>query len=209
MAADLDDAAVAGAVSAGHRRLPGELRARDEHRERLEHRLGTAGENVSGVLRQEIGHEPRLDRHVGLREQRGRSRVLVAPEAEQRRRMAQRLGEIGQRRDPDSAADEQRALDREIEAVAERAEHVDRVARGERAERACPGADRVDEERELPFRREAEAHRAREHAPRGLEHEELPGSPGLETAPLDAEERVRPDGVASRARTAAREPAAR
>ena len=49
-------------------------------------------------------------------------------------------GEVGQRRDPDPAADEQRPLDVEVEAVAERAEHVQLVAaaRARRA-RACPG----------------------------------------------------------------------
>ena len=59
------------------------------------------------------------------------------------------------------------------EAVAERAEDVDRVAGLERGERARPGPDRVDQERELARRREAEAHRPRQQPPGRLEHEEL------------------------------------
>ena len=47
-AVDLDHAAVAGAVAAGHRRLPRELGVRRERAHRLEHRLGPAGEHVTG-----------------------------------------------------------------------------------------------------------------------------------------------------------------
>ena len=56
-----------------------------------------------------------------------------------------------------------------------------------------PGPDRLDEERELARRRLAEAHRPREEQPGRLEHEELAGKPGLEPAPLEPEQRVRPD----------------
>src|SRR5216110_882978 len=46
LAADLDGAAVAGAVAARHRRFPSKLRVRGEAPDGLEHRLGAAGENV-------------------------------------------------------------------------------------------------------------------------------------------------------------------
>src|SRR5919198_1950268 len=46
LAADLDRAPVAGAVPAGHRRLPGELRTGGDAPHRLEHRLRPAGEHV-------------------------------------------------------------------------------------------------------------------------------------------------------------------
>src|SRR5213596_2263109 len=46
LAADLDRAAVAGAVAARHRRLPRELRMRCEVPDGLQHRLGPAGEHV-------------------------------------------------------------------------------------------------------------------------------------------------------------------
>src|SRR5436190_2574718 len=46
LAADLDRAAVAGAVAARHRRFPSELRVRGEVPDGLQHRLGPAGEHV-------------------------------------------------------------------------------------------------------------------------------------------------------------------
>src|SRR5207342_480943 len=73
----------------------------------------------------------------------------------------------------------------------ERPEDGDKVAAAERGQRPRPGSDRVDEERELPRRRKAEAHRARKQPPRSLEHEELPRSPGIEPAALHPDERVR------------------
>ena len=58
----------------------------------------------------------------------------------------------GQRCDADAAADEQRPLDVEVEAVPERAEHVQLVAGLERAERTRAGPDRIDQEGELAAR---------------------------------------------------------
>ena len=66
----------------------------------------------------------------------------LAAEAEDGRRGAEHLGEVGKRRDADAAADEQRPVDVEIEAVAERAEDGELVAWLERAERARAGPDR-------------------------------------------------------------------
>src|SRR5207249_954135 len=78
--------------------------------------------------------------------------VPLAAEAEHDGWKAQRLGEIRERRHADAASDEERALDVEAVAVAERPEHVDRVAGLELAERRRSGPDRVDEERELARR---------------------------------------------------------
>src|SRR5712692_11837675 len=46
LALDLDRAAVARAVAAGHRRLPGQLGGGCQRAHRTEHRLGPAGQNV-------------------------------------------------------------------------------------------------------------------------------------------------------------------
>ena len=122
--------------------------------------------------------------------------MIGAAEAEDDgRRAAELLGEVRQRRDADPAADEQRPLDVEPIAVPQRAEHADLVARPEPAERLRPRADRVDEEGELAGRREAERERARQQAPRCLEHEELSRHAGLEVAALEPQQRVRPDAL--------------
>jgi hypothetical protein len=84
-----------------------------------------------------------------------------APEPEQRRRSVERLREVGERRDADTAAHEQRSRDVEPETVSERAEDGELVARVQLAQFSRPGADRVDQERQLTLRREAERHRAR------------------------------------------------
>src|SRR5664279_4766368 len=105
---------------------------------------------------------------------------MVAAEAEYDGRKAQRLGQVRERRHPDSPTDEQRPLDVEAEAVSERAEDGDRIARFERAQRFRSGPDRVDEERELARRREAERERPRQQAARRLEHEELSWTARLE-----------------------------
>ena len=111
--------------------------------------------------------------------------------------MPERRGEVRHGRDPDSASDEERPLHVEVVSVTERAENVDRVAGPERAERPRAGPDRLHEERELPRRRLAEAHRAWKKASRDLEHEELAGNPGLEAAALEPQQRVGADGVGS------------
>ena len=88
--------------------------------------------------------------------------------------------EVRERRDADAAADEERLLDVEPVAVAERAEDVELVARLDRGQRAGSGPDRLEQEAQLAGRRLAEAHRARQQPSRRLEHEELarelPGS---------------------------------
>ena len=76
---------------------------------------------------------------LGVRHERGRLRVMRRPEAEQRRRPAEPLGEVGQRRDADPAADEERPGDGEVEAVAEGAGHPDRVTRPSAQSRASRG----------------------------------------------------------------------
>jgi hypothetical protein len=116
-AVHLDDAPVAGAVAAGHRSLPGKLRAGREPSDRVQHRFGAAGEHAV-AFREHIGHERGLDDDLGIRDEGGRFGVAIRPEAEQRRRLAQRLGEIRQRSDPDPSADEDRSRDVEPEAVA-------------------------------------------------------------------------------------------
>ena len=130
--------------------------------------------------------------------------MVLAAEAEHGRRVLERLGEVRQRRDPDPAADEQRPRHVEAEAVPERPEDRDLVAGLERGERARARADRVDQERELAARREAERHRPRQHAAGRLEHEELARDARIEPAARHAQQRVRADRLDARRRYEAR-----
>src|SRR5215210_6445442 len=120
LAVQLDGAAIARAVAAGHRRLPGELGVRHELAQRGEHRLRTTGEHVVTLVGQERRHVGGFDAHLGAGEERGRLRVQLAAEAEKRWRAAELLREVWERRDSDSAADQERPLDVEVEAVPER-----------------------------------------------------------------------------------------
>ena len=84
---DFHNAAIAGAVSASHRRLPRELRAGSERPDGLEHRLRAAREDVSRVVREQLGDELRLDDDLRLRAAvRAASACRSRPEAEDRRR---------------------------------------------------------------------------------------------------------------------------
>jgi hypothetical protein len=140
LAVDLDGTAVAGPVTAGHRRLPGKLCVVDPLAERREHRLGAAGEHVDRILREQLGHVRRLDADLRVRDERGRLGVPVAAEAEDRGRRSELGGQKRQWRDADAPADQQRPPDVEVEAVPERVENG-AVAGLERGERTRAGAD--------------------------------------------------------------------
>ena len=86
----------------------------------------------------------------------------VRAEAEHGRRPPERLGQVGERCDPDAAADEQRPLQVEGEAVPERTENVEPLAAPELAERRRSGPNRIDQEGKLPARRKTETHRPRQ-----------------------------------------------
>src|SRR5581483_645011 len=75
----------------------------------------------------------------------------------------------------------------------ERPEDGELVARPQPGERARPRSDRVEQELQLAGRREAEAHRPRQHTSRRCEHEELSGHTGVDGAALDPQERIRTD----------------
>ena len=150
-----------------------------------------------GIIGKQFGHEPRLDDDGGTGEKARSLRVSIGAEPEDRRRIAQRLREVRHRRDPDAACDEQRPLDIQVEAVAERAEHVDCIAGPEIAQRTRPRADRVEEEGKLAGRRLAEAHRPRQHTAGRLEHEELAGRARLDRAAREPQQGVRPDRSAA------------
>ena len=107
--------------------------------------------------------------------------------------MAERVGEVRERRDADPAAHQQRPLDVEPVAVAQRAEDRQPFTGLQRAERPRPGADRIDQKGELARRCEAEAHRPRQRSPGRLEHEELARDSRLETVAGYAQQRVGPD----------------
>ena len=92
----------------------------------------------------------RLHDDLGIRHQGGRLRMPVGAEAEDGRRPAEGLGEVGQRRHADAAADEQGLADEELEAHAERAQHVELVPLLQRTEGARSWPDRIDEERGSP-----------------------------------------------------------
>ena len=110
--------------------------------------------------RDDLRHEHGVDHDVRAREQRRSLGVMLAPEAEHGRRLTERLGQVRKGRDADASTYEQRPWDVDVEAVAERAEHVNRLSRPKGAERLGSAAEGFDEERELPRRRKAEAHRA-------------------------------------------------
>ncbi len=150
---DLDDTAVAGAVPARHRSFPGELRTRNPCPEGFEHRFGTAGENVPGIGRNQLGDETRFNDDLGSRKETGGLGMALGAKAQNDGRMTQRRREVRHRRDSDAACDEKRPVNVQIEAVSERAENVNRVAGRERAERARARAYRVDQKRELTGRR--------------------------------------------------------
>src|SRR5579862_3391283 len=183
---DLDDAAVAGAVAAGHPSLPRELGGRRELAHRVQHRLRPARENVK-TFQVTICHKRWFDYDFRLwRENRRGFGIGGRAEArDDARRAAELVREIRQRRDADPAADEQRPLDVEPVPVAERPEDRDLVAGRQRRDRLRPRPDRIDEESELAGRRDAERERTREEPPGCLEHEELPRHAGLEHAALD------------------------
>ena len=138
---ELDHAAVARAVAAGHRRLPRQLRAR-RRGATIASSIGSGPQarTSPGSVGQRVRDERRLE-HDRRRSARARppQRARRA-ETEQRRRRAELLREVRQRRDSDPAADEQRPFDGEVESVAERAQDMDRVARPEPGDApACPG----------------------------------------------------------------------
>src|SRR5581483_12297559 len=103
-----------------------------------------------------------------FRQERRRLRMAVAPEAEDDGGPADPLREVRERRHPDPAADEERALDVEAEAVPEGTEHMDAIAPRERAERLRPRADGFHEERKLARGRQAQRERARKQPARRL-----------------------------------------
>src|SRR5439155_5945179 len=216
LAVDLHRAAVARAVAASHRRLPRQLCRGGERAHRLQHRLGPAGEDVH-PCRDQLRHEGRLDAGLGVRYELSSLGVAIRAETEYGGRPLKRFRQVGQRSDPDSPTYEQRPLQVEIETVPERTEHVDGLAARELAEHRSPGPDRIDEESELAAGREAEAHRARQHATGCLEHEELSGHAGVHAAARDTQQRVRADllvrddakPLASHARFVPEAPAAR
>ncbi len=140
-----------------------------------------------------LGHEARLDDHLGVRDERRRLGVSLRTEAEHGRRPSEPFGEIGKRRDADPAAHEQRPFHVEAKSVSERPEHVEALAADDAGQRLRPRSDRVDEEAELGAGREREAHRPGQQAPGRGEHEELTRDAGLEASPLDAEEPVGAD----------------
>ena len=130
---------------------------------------------------------------LGVRDERGCLGVPVAAEAEDRRRGAEPLREVRERGDADAAAHEERLVHVEPVAVAERAEDVDLVAGLSRCERRVPGPTASSRKLSSPGRRLAEAHRSRQEAARGFEHEELARDARTRPPRLDSQERVGAD----------------
>jgi hypothetical protein len=194
-AVELDDAAVAGTKAARHRRLPGELRARDEAANSFEHGLGAAGEHVAGVVAEQRGHERGLDYDLGAGHECRRLGVVSGAKAQDRRRVPEHLRDVREWRDADAAPDDQGARHREVEPVPEGPEDVDAIAGIEPAERLRAGADRVDQEAELARLEVAERHRPRQDVAGRPEHEELPGDAGLDRTGCEPQERVGADRV--------------
>ena len=117
---------------------------------------------------------------------------------------AEHLRDVRERRDADAAADDQRARHREVEAVAERAEHVQRAPR--------PRARRASACRARSGRSGSRAHRPRARqsdigrgstCPGGWSMKNWPGMPGLDRA------RPRRAGACTARPARCRRPAAR
>ena len=151
-AVDLDGAAVAGAVAARHRRLPGELGARGE----AAHRLAASARGRRRGRRSRARSASVTKVGSSTTSAFGTSAAASAWRASRKPSRAggpaEALGEVREGRDPDAAADEQRALDVEAEAVAERAEDVDAPPRLERASARVPGPTGSMRKRELAGR---------------------------------------------------------
>ena len=192
-----NDAAVTGAVAARHRRLAGELRrreraararrasARDRTRARLPARTAALRSRASGRARPRRWGRARPP----LRGASSGTRAERAARPAARRGTAAARCRSRRRRAAAAATSRPNPVPRGPV-------HVDRVADLQRADRTRSRPDRVEEEAELARRRHAEAEGTRKHAPGRLEHEELAGSAGLERAPREPQQRVRPDRFA-------------
>ena len=134
-----------------------------------------------------------IERDLGAREERSRLGVVGRAKAEDRRNVSEHLGDVGKGRDPDAATDDQRVPDIEVEAVPERAKDVEPVAGMQGAQGAGSRADGVDQKAQLAVLDAAERHRARQDVTRRVKHEELPGTPGLDSPGRDTKQRVWPD----------------
>ena len=97
LAVDLDRAAVAGAVAARHRRLPGELgvRARARAAPPASAPARTRARRARRSSGQELGDVDRLDADLGVRDERRGLGVPLGAEAEDRRRAAERSERYG------------------------------------------------------------------------------------------------------------------
>jgi hypothetical protein len=157
-----------------------------------EERLRPAGEDVP-VARKDLGGQDRVDHDLGVGNELRRFGMVGTAKAKDRGWPPKLLREIGKRSDADASGHEHRALDVQTEAVPERAEHGEALARYERRERPRSRPHRVDQERELTRRRQAEAHRPREHVAGWSQHEELAGAARIHASAPHAQEHVRAD----------------
>ena len=86
-------------------------------------------------------------------------------------------------------------LDVEAEAVAERAEQIERVAGGEAASAAVPGPIGSIRNPSSPGGARQRLIGRGSVRPGGWSMKNWPGVPGIDVAALDAEQRVRPDRI--------------
>ena len=197
LAVDLDRAAVAGAVAARHRRLPGELGVRARAaRSAASIGSGPAREHVAGLVGQELGDVGRLEADLGVRDERRRLGVPLAPEAEERgrrrRARAERYGSGAIPIPPPTSSGRSTSRSKPLPSGPSTCSS----SPGSSAQSArVPGPIGSIRNASSPARREADAHRPRQHPARRLEHEELSGRARVEPALLDAQQRVRPDGL--------------
>ena len=152
LAVDLHRTAIAGAVAAGHGRLPRELRARTAVADRVEHRLRTAREHVVAV-RDQLGDERRIDRNLCSRKQR--RRPLRDARSESRARPA---GSAGSPRD--TAAAPSRCRRRRAADARRRGGSRSRADRGRRSTRPA----RARRARQFPGRSDRSGTQARRAA---------------------------------------------
>ena len=175
-AVDLDGAAVARSVAAGHRGLPRELGARRQPPDCFEHRLGPAGEDVEAGL-EGVGHEGGLDHDLGVREG---ERLPAAWSSVRKPRIAggapRRSERYGKGARPIPPPDEERALDVEPNPFPSGPEDIDVLPRARAPTSArVPGPIGSTRNPSSPPGARQRLIGRGSSWPRRAQHEELPG----------------------------------
>ena len=192
LAVDLDRTSIARSVSAGHRRLPGELCVGLEGPHRLEHRLGAAGQDVVLPMgNASVTYVGSITTSAfGTSAAASACHALLKPSSAGGGPAPRTgTGTVRCRSHPRPGA----GCDVESIAVAERAVDGDPAAGRARQARACRArSGRSGTRARLAARSTGSS--AAEGCLRRLQHEELARDPRLEASTLEPKQGVRPNG---------------